>query len=109
MAREFGGAFELGARLVGTAQPGEQLSAHCRKLRIVPERALPGQLVDEVQAACRTVGHADLHRPVEQDHGGRPEVGEHLVERRDARSPAGPGAGPGTGPGTEAEADPGPQ
>src|SRR3954449_11189397 len=49
------------------------------------ERRLRGQRIDELEARCRPEGHGERDRAVELHDGGWCDIGESLVERRDAR------------------------
>ena len=53
VARQRRGALELGARLVGAAEPGEQVAAHRRQQVVAGERRLVAQGIDDREAGLR--------------------------------------------------------
>jgi drug/metabolite transporter (DMT)-like permease len=77
------GALELRARLLGPADPGEQVAAHAGEEMVVAQRGLGGERVEDVQAAVGAVGHGDGYRAVELHDRSRGEPGQSLVERGD--------------------------
>src|SRR2546428_8790771 len=52
---------------------------------VAPEQGLRGERVDERQPFRRAEGHRHRDRAVQLDDGGGRDVGERIVERRDAR------------------------
>jgi hypothetical protein len=80
-----GRALELRARLVEAAELGEEVAAHARQQVVALERRLRGQRVDELEAGRRAERHRDRDRAVQLHDRRRRELGERVVERRDAR------------------------
>src|SRR5262245_26215651 len=67
VAREGGGALELAARLVATAEPREEIAAHARQEVVAGEAAVAAQRVDELEAGGRSLRHRDGDGAVEVD------------------------------------------
>src|SRR6267143_2849589 len=84
VARERGRALELRARLVEAAELHEEVAAHGGQEVIVLESRLGGERIDERQPFRRAEGHGDRDRAVQFHDGGRRDLRERVVERRDA-------------------------
>src|SRR6266567_1684868 len=78
-------ALELSARLVEAAELGEEVAAHGGQEVVAPESRFGGERIDERQPLRRTEGHRHRDRAIQLDDGGGRELGERIVERRDAR------------------------
>src|SRR5438067_767594 len=83
VARERRRPLELRARLVETAEPGEEVAAHARQEVVALERRLRGQRIDELEARRRPERHRERDRPIQLHDGRRRNLGERIVERRD--------------------------
>ena len=85
VARERGRALEIRARLVEAAELHEEVAAHRRQEMVVLEGRLGGERIDESQPFRRAESHGDGDRAIQLDDGGRRDLRERVVERRDAR------------------------
>src|SRR4051794_7317044 len=82
-AQAYGG-LELGAGLVGAAEPGEQLAADAREQVRAREVAGLGQRIDQRQGCGRSAGHGDGDGAVELDDRRAGERVEGVVQQDDA-------------------------
>src|SRR6266581_7038516 len=85
VARERGRAFELRAPLVQAAELDEEVAAHSRQKVVGLESRIGGERIDERQPLRRAERHRHRDRAIQLDDGGGRELGERIVERRDAR------------------------
>jgi hypothetical protein len=92
---ERGRPLELPARLVGSAQPGEQVGADRGQQVVAAQRGVALEGIDDGEGpgrAVRAVRHCDGDGAVELDDRGRVEPAEGVVEPDDA-APVGVGGG----------------
>src|SRR5439155_512472 len=85
VAGERGRALELRASFAEAAELLEEVPAHARQEVVALERRLRPQPVHELEARGGTESHRDRHRTIQLHDGGWRELGERIVERRDAR------------------------
>src|SRR5919198_4123544 len=78
-------ALELHTRLVEAAELRKEVATHGRQEVVRLERRLRRQCIDERQACGWTERHGERDRTIELHDGGWRELGERVVERRDAR------------------------
>ena len=85
VARQCGGALELGARFIAPPESGEQVAPNARQQMVAVHQRIRPELIHDGQPRCRPIRHADSNSAVELDDGGRCELGELRVQRGDAR------------------------
>src|SRR6266516_1739541 len=76
---------ELLTCLVQAAELGQEVAADAWQEVVTLQRRVRGERVDELQARGRAERHRERDRAVQLHDGGWRELGERLVERRDAR------------------------
>src|SRR3989442_13398317 len=88
VARERGRALELRPGLAEAAELGEEVAPHARQEVIAREGGLGRERIDDLETSRRTEGHGVRHGAIQLHDGGGRELGQGIVERRNAR-PAG--------------------
>src|SRR5580704_14885732 len=88
VAREGGGAFEIGLGFGKAAELEEKIGADAWEEMVGLERGIRRKRLDEFETCCRTESHADGNGTIEFNHWrGRP-FAQLLIERSDS-SPVG--------------------